>query len=635
MCSRSLWLCRAFVIAGLAAGCGGGGDGPGIVNAPVVISVTVGQPSANPIDIGGTVQLNATVEVQNGAGQGVEWSSSSPSVATVNQSGLVTGVAGGSATITATSTVNRSRTGVVNITVNPPRVVSVTLNSGARSIRVAENFALTATVDVRGTLARTVTFSTSDASKATVSSTDGLTGTVVGVAAGSATIVATSTADATKNATIQVTITGTVRITSVTPSPANIRAGAQVKLVPVVQADAGLSSAVTYQSANAATATVAADGTVTGVAVGNTTVTVRSVADPTVSVGVPIIVRSGVTSVSLTPDRDSVRRGFTRQLNLSVVAETGVSTAVNLSSANSAIATIDASSRVTAVAIGQTYVRAISAVDPTVGDSTLFIVLDPCTFAPLAIGAVVSGVVNDLSCGAIQELYAVTLNSQTTYSIGTTVQFPAGFQIIGTKGGGYVTSPGAGTTATFAVIAAPGRYSVAVGAQNVSARGTFSLTTVLNPSLTGYCNLLATTGITVQVPLNTCAFAPQGRPAGAYQSISIQLLPFFQPGERLTLTITTPAPIFGLVEVHFGTNPTIQAIATGTTLVQTFTAPTATTATNVTFVVSTRDANQFGNVSVKVEGPPAISFDAFVFGSGVLPMNDRPALRGPRVQPQP
>src|SRR5688572_26437975 len=148
--SRRPWIRYVFMLAGLVSGCGGDGEGPGIVNAPVVISVTVAQPGTNPIEVTGTVQLSATVEVQNGASQAVEWSSSAPGVATVNQSGLVTGVTGGQTTITATSTANRTKTGSVTITVNPPSVVSVTVNSGPRTIQPGQNFAVVATVETRG-----------------------------------------------------------------------------------------------------------------------------------------------------------------------------------------------------------------------------------------------------------------------------------------------------------------------------------------------------------------------------------------------------------------------------------------------------------------------------------------------------
>src|SRR5512147_1509636 len=90
---------RHVVLAAVAlADCGGGGEGPGIVNAPVVVSVTVNPGTAGPLDIGGTAQLTADVQVQNGASQAVTWSSSAPNVATVSQAGLVTAVSAGQAT---------------------------------------------------------------------------------------------------------------------------------------------------------------------------------------------------------------------------------------------------------------------------------------------------------------------------------------------------------------------------------------------------------------------------------------------------------------------------------------------------------------------------------------------------------
>ena len=615
---RSSWYAWMFALAGFGMSCGGGGgDGPGIVNAPVVISVTVGQPGTSPIDIGGTVQLAVDVQVQNGASQAVEWSSSAPNVASVNSTGLVTAVAGGQTTITATSTANRAKTGSVSITVNPPRVVSVTLNSGPRTIRVGENFAVSASVDTRGTIGKTVSFSTSSAAIATVTSGDGLNATITGVGAGQATITATSTVDATKSTTLAVTVTGTVRITNVNPSVVTIRPGTTLKIVPTVQADAGLSTAVTYQSQNTAIATVAADGTVSGVAIGSTTVVIRSVADPSVSVNVPVNIRTGVTSVNLTPDRDSLRRGSVKQLSVAVVADAGVSTTVNVSSANTAVATVDAQLRVTAVTNGQTYIRAISAADPAVGDSTLIVVVDPCSFfVALAFGVANNGIVNDFSCSALQELYSFSLNQQTTIAMTGIAQFPANFTVLGDKTGSWFTQLTTGVTSTAFVVATANRFYVRMAAQNIATRGSFTITPTANPPIAQVCSVVATTGITVNVPLTACQFQPQGRPVGSYNSVQFALLPVMNPGDRVTVTVTAPAGVFPLVEVIFGSNAPVQAIGATNTVSQAFTAPATAGYTRVN--VSTRDATQTGTVTVKLEGPPTIPFDSFVFGAGAV-----------------
>ncbi len=69
---------------------------------PASVTVT---PSSSTIGVGTTVQLTATVKDASGntlTGQTVTWSSSAPAIATVSSTGLVSGVAGGTATIKAT-----------------------------------------------------------------------------------------------------------------------------------------------------------------------------------------------------------------------------------------------------------------------------------------------------------------------------------------------------------------------------------------------------------------------------------------------------------------------------------------------------------------------------------------------------
>lgn len=86
---------------------------------PTVTSVTVSAAGgATSVKAEETLQLSATVVGTNNPAQTVTWSSSDTSKATVNAStGLVTGVAEGQVTITATSTVDTSQKGTINLTV--------------------------------------------------------------------------------------------------------------------------------------------------------------------------------------------------------------------------------------------------------------------------------------------------------------------------------------------------------------------------------------------------------------------------------------------------------------------------------------------------------------------------------------
>ena len=84
-----------------------------------VASVTV-SPATASIQVGQTVQLTATPRDASGnplSGRAIAWASSAPGVATVSGTGLVTGVAAGSATITATS---EGQSGTATVTVTAP-----------------------------------------------------------------------------------------------------------------------------------------------------------------------------------------------------------------------------------------------------------------------------------------------------------------------------------------------------------------------------------------------------------------------------------------------------------------------------------------------------------------------------------
>ena len=178
----------------------GGGSVP-------VATVTVA-PNPASVAVGATVQLTATLKDANGntlTGRTVAWTTSNASHATVNSSsGLVSGVAVGTATITATSEGKSGTSAVTVVAGTPAPVATVTVTPNPASVAVGATVQLTATLkDANGNTltGRTVAWTTSNASHATVNSSSGL---VSGVAAGSATITATSEG---KSGTSAVTVT--------------------------------------------------------------------------------------------------------------------------------------------------------------------------------------------------------------------------------------------------------------------------------------------------------------------------------------------------------------------------------------------------------------------------------------------
>jgi uncharacterized protein YjdB len=271
------------VVTGVAAGpatitaASEGQSGASAITVTVVaVTSVIVSPATASVPAGQTVQLTGTPRDAGGnplTGRVVTWTTNNASVATVSPSGLVNGVAPGSATITAWSE-GVSATAVVTVTAVP--VASVAVSPASASVAIGQTVQLTATPkDASGTAltGRVVTWTTSNAAAATVNGS----GLVSGVAAGSATITATSEGQAGQSA-ITVTV---VPVASVTVSPATASAQvAQTVQLTATPKDAGGSPlagrVVTWTTSNASVATVNGTGLVTGVAAGAATVTAMS-----------------------------------------------------------------------------------------------------------------------------------------------------------------------------------------------------------------------------------------------------------------------------------------------------------------------------------------------------------------------
>lgn len=109
----------------LLAGCGGGGGGGGGGSTGPSLSSIAVAPANNNIPVGQIKQFTATGTFSDGSTQdltsSVTWSSSAANFATITSSGMVTTVAAGSTTITATMGSKSGSTGLVvsDLTVPP------------------------------------------------------------------------------------------------------------------------------------------------------------------------------------------------------------------------------------------------------------------------------------------------------------------------------------------------------------------------------------------------------------------------------------------------------------------------------------------------------------------------------------
>jgi len=151
----------------------------------VPVAAVVVSPATAALPVGGTVQLTVSLSDANDntlTGRPVAWSTSAPTVATVSRSGLVTGKAAGSATITATS---EGKTGSAAVTVTLVPVASVVVSPATLTLPVGSAAQLIVTLkDASGrTLTgRPVAWTSSAPTVATVSPSGLVTANVVGAA---------------------------------------------------------------------------------------------------------------------------------------------------------------------------------------------------------------------------------------------------------------------------------------------------------------------------------------------------------------------------------------------------------------------------------------------------------------------
>ena len=292
-------------------------DGNGCTNSATATISVVSPPNvsltgASTICVGEVSGVSPT--------SGGTWTSSDPSVATVSNAGVVTGVSGGSVIFNFTS----STTGCISaatspVTVNPLPVVSIT---GSNNICIGSTTTLSPTSGG--------TWSSSDPAIATVAND----GVVTGVAVGTVTFTFTNTTTGCVSmATAGVTINA-LPVVSVT-GPTTLCVGTTTNLTPT--------SGGTWASSNSTIASVTNSGVVTALAEGSVYFTFTKNAAPNCSASTATVTVNPLPIVNITGD------------NVICVGETTNLSPVSggtWSSTNPALATVTNAGVVTAVAAG-------------------------------------------------------------------------------------------------------------------------------------------------------------------------------------------------------------------------------------------------------------------------------------------
>ncbi|MBD3921360.1 Ig-like domain-containing protein [Paenibacillus sp. PR3] len=416
-----------------------------------VLGVTLDQSTLSLTTGGTAATLSAAVNPSDASNKAVTWNSSNTSVATV-VNGVVTPVSAGTATITVT-TVDGSFTATSTVTVTDPvgpvtSVTNVTLDQPTLSLTTGGTAAtLTATVNPSNATNKTVTWSSSNTSVATV-----VNGVVTPVGAGTAAITVT-TVDGSFTATSTVTVTDPVGpVTSVTnvtldqPTLSLTTGGTAATLIATVNPSNATNKTVTWSSSNTSVATVV-NGVVTPVGAGTATITVTTVdgsftATSTVTVTDPVGPVTSVTNVTLDQPTLSLTTGGTAATLIATVNPSNATNkTVTWSSSNTNVATV-VNGVVTPVGAGTVTITATT-VDGSFTATSIVTVTDPVV-PPTSVTSVTldQSTLSLTTSGTAATLTATVNPSNATNK---TVTWSSSNTSVATVVNGVVTPVGAGT----------------------------------------------------------------------------------------------------------------------------------------------------------------------------------------------
>ncbi|HJP85487.1 MAG TPA: Ig-like domain-containing protein, partial [Gemmatimonadaceae bacterium] len=412
-----------------------------VTQAPVA-TITV---SLNPSSISAVQTSQATAILLDAhsralSGRNITWSSDNTSIASVDANGLVTAHAAGSATVSASS---EGKTGSAVLTVDAAPVASVTVTpeSATLVLGITPTQQLSAvTKDGNGSVlaGRLVTWSSSDATVASVDAN----GLVTAHIAGSATVTATSEG---KSATSAITVSAApVATVTVALDPGTISA------IGTSQASATLRDAngnvllgrtVVWASDNNAVATVSATGLVTAVASGTASIT-ATIEGKTGSATLTVT-PAAVATVTVNPASATLVLGTTANQQLSAVAKDANGNvlsgrAVTWSSNASGVASVDANGLVTAVSPGSAIITAAS--EGKTGTSTITVSVAPVASVSVALSP------SSVTAGGTSQATATTRDANGNVVTGRVVTWSSdNTAVANIDANGHVITLSAGT----------------------------------------------------------------------------------------------------------------------------------------------------------------------------------------------
>ncbi len=315
-------------------------------------SITLDKTTAN-IEKTDNLQLTATVLPADATNKNLSWASSDKSVATVDNNGKVAALKVGTATITAT-TEDGGYTAACELTVFVVGVESIEISDATLELEKGATKQLTATVLPENAYNKTVLWTSANESVATVDNEGNITTLQVGT-----TTITATTEDGGYTAACELTVF-VVGVESIEISDATLELekGTTKQLTATVLPANATNKTITWESLDESVATVDADGIITALQVGTTTITATTEdGGYTAECEVTVFIIS-VESIEISDATLELEKGATKQLTVTVLPADATNKTIIWESSDESIATVDENGNVTAISAGNVTITA-------------------------------------------------------------------------------------------------------------------------------------------------------------------------------------------------------------------------------------------------------------------------------------
>lgn len=314
-----------------------------------VESVSLDRSSYSFKTIGDQITLKATVLPSNATDKSVTWTSDNASVAKVDASGTVTAVGNGTATITVTTN-NSSKKASCTITVAQV-VTGITLDKTSLDLAEGKTYSLTATITPSNANNRSITWTSSKTSVATVDQS----GKVTAISLGTATIKAAANDGSGKYATCTITVKRFVTSITLSKTSMSLFIGEKESIEATVYPSNADNTEVQWSTSGYPAGfsnftghsnVIHANGK------GTATITATAMDGSGVYATCVVEVKQAITSINLGKKSLEIAEGKTYKFSPTVSPYDANDKSLSWTSSNNSIATVDNSGNLTAVSPG-------------------------------------------------------------------------------------------------------------------------------------------------------------------------------------------------------------------------------------------------------------------------------------------